>query len=147
MKFYLFWKDSNLIENLARKIIRCITVKKLMLNTSYAFDVFLDCIQEAHTSDSIYKPIGNHFTTHTATMWDDVTDLENNILLKRIYRMENLIEGINSAFEECEIQRKICCNERIFNQNEGRKGYTPNTSQRAKIERIFQNDFEIYENA
>ncbi len=70
---------------MARSLKIFIISKKLMLNTSYAFDVFLDYTQEARLSDSIYYPLGNHFMTHTAPMWDDITDSNENVLLKQVY--------------------------------------------------------------
>ena len=121
----------------------------MIYSTSYAFDVFLDYVQEARISDSIYVPLGNHFTTHTAPMWDDITDLDGNILLKKAFRLENLIGGINEAFEQCGIEKRI---ERDWqklnkNKNQNRKYYSPTESQVKKIEKIYCNDFEIYEKA
>ena len=103
MFYYLFWKDAGRIGNIARPLKKLVKHKKLILNSSYAFDLFLDCAHEARQSDSIYLPLGNHFTTHTAPMWDDITDFSGNVLLTKVCRLENLIEGVNMAFEECGI--------------------------------------------
>ncbi len=80
-------------------------------------------------------------------MWDDITDSDGNVLLSQVYRLENLVEGINSAFEQCGIVQRLEGNDKRLNQNRGRKGYTPNKYQRKKIEAIYCKDFEIYENA
>ena len=144
MFYYDFWKDSIHVKNILRRLV---TTKKLMLSTSYAFDVFLDCAREARFSDSIYNPLGNHFTTHTAPMWDDITDSNGNILLTQVYRLENLIEGINLAFEECGISKKIDGNGKELNKTKGKKGYITNEQQKKKIEEIYSKDFEIYEKA
>ncbi|WP_419174088.1 sulfotransferase family 2 domain-containing protein [Desulfosediminicola sp.] len=147
MFYYLYWRDSGHIKNIARFLKYFIASKKLMSNTSYAFDVFLDCVHEARMSDSIYRPLGNHFTTHTAPMWDDITDFSGNVLLKEVYRLENLTEGINRAFEECGIAKRLNSGGEVLNKTKRRKTYNPNQSQKKKIEEIYCNDFEIYEKA
>ena len=147
MFYYLFWSNSGSLDNIYRVFKRSVTHKKLILNTSYAFDAFLDFSHEARISDSIYYPLGNHFTTHTAPMWDDITDSCGNVLLKEVYRLENLTEGINRAFEGCGIAKRLDYTDKILNKNKGRKTYNPNQSQKKKIEEIYCNDFEIYEKA
>lgn len=149
MFYYLFWRDRGPVKNIVRSLKGYINTKKIIFSSSYAFDVFLDCANEARLSDSIYYPIGNHFTTHTAPMWDDITDFNGNVLLKKVYRLENLIEGINLAFEECGIAKRLDRNDKELNQNRGigRKDYSPNQQQKKKIEEIYHKDFEIYEKA
>jgi hypothetical protein len=117
-----------------------------MFNISYAFDVFLEYAQQARTSPSIYRPLDNRFTTHTAPMWEDITDLDGNILLKKIFRLENLTEGINQVFEACGIERRLEKSIQL-NKNKNRKLYTPSKDQIKKIETIYHHDFEIYEKA
>ena len=147
MFFYLFWRDVaftgkfvNLPEITEKK-------KKLLLNTEYAFDTFLDYAHQAQHSDSIYQPLGNHFTTHTAPMWDDITDIDGNILLKQIFRLEALTTGINTAFSQCGIDRKLDEQNIYENVNRGREKYIPTNDQIRKIENIYLRDFEIYESA
>jgi hypothetical protein len=147
MFYYLFWKDSRHLGKVTRTLEKLGATKKLMLNTNYAFDVFLDYAKEARLSPSIYRPLGNHFTTHTAPMWDDITDLEGNVLLKQVYRLESLIEGINSAFEQCGIDKRLESNKKTLNKNKGRKNYVPTPRQQRKIKEIYGKDFEVYENA
>ena len=79
MYHYLYWHDGNLKHRLQHTIKRTLSTKKIQYNTMYAFDTFLDFCQQARTSPSIYTPIDNHFTTHTAPMFDDITDLEIEI--------------------------------------------------------------------
>lgn len=116
-----------------------------MFNTSYAFDMFLDYINEARFSESIYYPLGNHFTTHTAPMWDDITDFDGNVLLKKVYRLENINECINLVFEECGISKRLSGSDKALNKNRDRTIYIPNHHQKKKIEEIYYKDFEIYE--
>ena len=149
MFYYLFSQDSGHFTKLTRALRSIITNKKLTSNTSYAFDTFLDHAHKARLSDSIYRPLVLHFTTHTAPMWDDITDSNGNVIIKQVYRLENLIEGINSAFEECNIPKRIdTSNEKLSkNRNKKRKEFIPNKHQQQKIEDIYRNDFEIYEKA
>lgn len=147
MFYYLiYWQDPRFIKNLRLKFKRSLYTEKWLFKTSYAFDVFLDYAEQARTSDSIYRPLDNRFTTHTAPMWEDITDLDGNILLKKIFRLENLTEGINQVFEECGIEKRLEETIRL-NKNENRKLYQPTKDQIKKIENIYPYDFEIYENA
>lgn len=143
MFYFLFWKSLGRFGNIRRTLNQSITSKKLILNTSYAFDVFLDYAHQARVSDSIYKPLGNHFTAHTAPMWGDITDANGDIMLTRVFRLENLIAGINFAFEECGITEKIDDNHSELIRN--RRKYVPNQHQQKKIEEIYSRDFDIYE--
>jgi len=147
MFFYLFWKDPRSFQGMIKNLKLMVNTQKLIFNTSYAFDVFLDFVQEARTSDSIYKPLDSHFTTHTATMHDDITDLEGNVLIKRVFRVESLAESINQVFEECNIDKIIQSEKLEMNKTKNKIQYTPSISQIKKIKKIYSHDFEIYENA
>ena len=147
MFYYLFWKDSGVIKILKRSVKISLQVNKLIYNKSYAFDAFLDLAQEARVSNSIYRPVDNHFTTHTAPMWEDITDFEGNILLKRVFRLENLTDGINQVFEECGIEKRLEKSEKKINKNKRRGLYNPTNNQIKKINEIYHHDFEIYEKA
>jgi hypothetical protein len=145
MFFYVYWKEISLFKKLTRALRAPFTRRRLPYNTRYAFDTFLDCVREARESNSIYRPVGNRFTTHTAPMWEDITDLEGNVLLKAIFRVEDLAEGINCAFEACGIQKRIGKNELRLNKNNKRTEYVPTRAQVKKIENIYHRDCEIYE--
>ena len=148
--FYYLTQNSpdGALKAVARSLIISIRNKKLInCNTSYAFDVFLDNAHQAHLSDSTNHPHRTHFTTHTAPMWDDITDYDGNVLLNQVYRLENLIEGINLAFEQCGIAKRLDDNDKKLNKNRNRQEYLPNKQQKKRIEEIYCKDFEIYENA
>jgi len=147
MFFYLFWKrtDRNFIKRLAEVLKQSGKHKKVLWNTSYAFDLFLDLIQQAQVSDSIYRPVKLHFTTHVNPMWNDITDEDNNIILTKLFRMENLTESINQVFEECGIDKKIPQKSTSYNVNKKRRPYEPSKEQLKVIQQIYKNDFEIYE--
>lgn len=148
MFYYLFWKNHNHLKNVMRSIQKSVKNKTwFQYNAAYAFDVFLDYVHEARLSDSIYHPLGNEFTTHTAPMWDDITDYEGNVLLKQVYRLDSLIEGINLTFEQCGIAKRLDGNDKPLNKNIRRKEYIPSKRQKKIIEDIYYKDFEVYENA
>ena len=150
MFHYLFrsGKGVGYLRTLLRSVKTVLMTRKLVSSTSYAFDVFLDHAHRARQSDSIYKPLGNRFTTHTAPMWDDITDLEGNVLLTEVFRLEALTEGINRAFCECGIDKRLEHGDGLFrNKNRNRTGYTPSSAQIRKIEQIYLKDFEVYETA
>ncbi len=121
--------------------------KKLILSPSYGFDIFLDYVRYARQSDSIFTPLGLHFTTHTATMFEDITDQNGKVLLNKIYRLENLTRGINEIFRICGIEKNIISNTKMLNKNKFRSNFSLSKSQILKIENIFKEDFDIYENA
>ena len=147
MFYYLFWKrtNKNFLKQLIHSTKTSIKYKKLILNHSYAFDVFLDLIQKSQVSPTIYKPLKLHFTTHVNPMWNDVTDEKGEILLTKIFRMENLIEGVNTVFQECNIPKTIPQVVKSHNQNQKRKKFSPSKSQIRIIEEIYKKDFELYE--
>ena len=120
---------------------------KLLFSNSYRFDFFLDCALEARDSSSIYTPLSLSFTTHTAPMFEDVTDDNGVILLKRIYRLENLERGVSEVFESCGITKRPKQIEVRKNKNKNRKSMPLSPLQIIKIRNIYEKDFELYENA
>jgi hypothetical protein len=148
MFYYLYWQDLGRRKNVKRLIETIIKARSVKNRISYAFDSFLDQIEISLTSDSIYSPLGLHFSTHTAPMWDDITDLKGNILLTEVFRLEDLIKGINKVFSLCNIEKRLEPSDSIIkNRTRDRGEYYPNKTQRRKIEKIYSKDFEIYENA
>ncbi|GAB4170265.1 MAG: hypothetical protein Kow00100_10920 [Geothermobacteraceae bacterium] len=147
MFFYLFWGGAGFMSSIKRFIDVFYSHKRAVLSTSSAFDLFLDLVCEARESESNYSPLGLHFSTHTADVWDDITDFDGNILLSRIYRLDSLVEGINHVFEMCDIQNRIDKCDVYINKNKSRTIFIPSRSQVKKIEDLFSKDFDIYENA
>ena len=147
MFYALYWQDNSFTNTLKSTVKRYLKSGKFHYNTSYAFDMFLHYLEESRSSASLYSPLGIQFSTHTASMWDDVTDQEGNILLKKIYRLEQLQDGINQAFELCGIEKRIENNTQNLNVNKNRTLYIPIKSQIIKIKNIYQHDFELYEKA
>jgi len=147
MFFSFYWQSKGLINRINSTALRSIKSGKFHYSTKYAFDVFLDYVAESCSSNSSYVPLGIKFSTHTAPMWEDITDRDGNILLKKVYRLENLAVGINQSFEACGIDKRIENEIRFLNKNIKRSQYQPTKSQINKIQSIYKHDFEIYENA
>lgn len=148
MFFYLWWR-GGLSRGLfwkAYRALRRTEKSRKRYNLSYSFDAFLEDTEVALRREASLRPHSIHFTTHTARMWEDITDLEGNVLLTKVFRLENLIGGINQVFETCGIERRIASSPSI-NKNDKRLDYRPTPTQRAKIERLYAPDYEIYEQA
>lgn len=83
-------------------------------------------------------------------MWDDVTDRVGNVLLSRVFRLEDLTSGLNIAFSKCGINHRIrsdCGTIMYNNNNSSNMGFSPTTDQVAKIRSFYEKDFELYENS
>lgn len=148
MFFYLFYTEKmTVFHRLARLYRIYAKSKKIAYNKLYMFDIFLEYVITARANKSIYKPLGLHFSTHTATMWDDITDNTGNILLTKIYRVENLEKGINEVYEQCGINKKLTTGFEKINKTKTRKDFSPSKKQLSVIHDIFKYDYDVYENA
>jgi len=110
------------------------------------FTLFLNVIESAQNSTSIYMPINLHFTTHTAAMWDDVTDENGTQLIRHIFRLDDLHKGLSFALNACGIDRDLAQLEHV-NQRAHDLDYTPTAAQVAKIHSLYARDFDLYEMA
>lgn len=136
MFYYTFWTG------LKGRVINSFKTKKILLNHSYAFDCFLELIMK---HQNIYSyPQNMHFTTHTNPMWNDITDNNDNILLSKVFRLENFREGIDYALE---MINKKSPNRDLpkVNSNNSRGSFYPSISQIKKIQKIYKKDFDLYE--
>ena len=149
MFFYLFYeKDLSLPRKVYKSYRNWKDHGRFSSSISREFDVFLDLVEQAHLDrSSSYKPRGLHFTTHTAAMFDDVTDHQGKVLLTEIFRLENLLVGVKKAHEVCGLTFEHNGELVRSNRNETRPIFQPSNDQIRKIERIYSKDFEIYENA
>lgn len=150
MFYYMHYQNPFETSSKLRKAYH---LAKKLKNSNYRseqqqFDDFLDLIEQTHfESNSIFHPAGLHFATHTAPMFADVSDNDGNVLLTKTYRLENMTAGINEMFEQCGIDKRITDNSTVLNKNDQRKKYTPTNEQKAKIVKLFEKDFDLYENA
>ncbi len=121
---------------------------RLPLNRRSAFSAFLDILelQQEMRSYATSKPISVHFSVHTNPMSNDVLDDEGRLLLSHVFRLECL----EKAVRWCHAELGVPYDETPVRRNRARlKGepYRPTRQQRQRIERLFEKDFEIYENA
>lgn len=147
MFFYLYWKDFGARKSIKNLFKKHVCHRKFVFNMAYAFDEFLDLIEIAHNSDSVFYPVNNHFTTHVAKMWDDITDSDGNVLLKDVTRLENYKEGVMRMFEECRLETKGLDFNRVINKGANKLAVSLTSEQKFKIRRLYEKDFEIYETA
>ena len=148
MFYYLYYQKRGFFGSILNAFNNIKSQKKIGLSISYDFDLFLDLIEAAHfNSDSNYKPLGIAFSTHTAPMFNDITDYEGNIILTSIYRLENLHMAIEEVFRLCGLEYQNSDSNIFDNKNSKRGVFYPNLLQIKKIERLYKEDFELYEKA
>lgn len=115
--------------------------------TAILFNVFLDLVEEARFSTSIYSPVNLHFTTHTAAVWDDVTDEEGRLLLSHLYRLEDLEPAIENVLDICGLKPMGPSSVPRLKARDTREAYCPDSSQKKRIEMLWPHDFDLYESA
>lgn len=156
MFHYLYWRNGSVLRRELKNAVlhasgalglskRSAGVTRISYNASYAFSAFLDLVSRTRESDSIYQPAGLHFATHTAPMWDDITDFDGNIVLNRVYRLEHLVTGINEVFEVCGLQKRVNDDGLRLHKGKKRKSFSPRAHHVRHIEQIYAHDLELYE--
>ncbi len=140
MFYFLFWKKT-----FKNRIYSSFKSRRIFFSDSYAFDHFLELISISLNSYSNYEPLGLAFKTHVNPMWNDISDNKGEILLSKIFRLEDFIEGVNYALKIVNAEN-INCKLIKKNVNSFRGSFYPNNSQIKKIENLYKNDFDLYEN-
>lgn len=139
MFFYLY--EGSDAAGRALSLIKAFRQGSRFLTTPNRFDAFLDLVEAAQKEPS-WNDL--HFRTHSAAMHPDVTDDSGNILLQRIYRIESLDEGLREILHDANLPCDLEMAHR--NRNQGAR-YRPKRCQRARIEKIYSDDYAIYESA
>ena len=143
MFYYLMFSKKLKISILTSELLKN---KKLYISTSSKFDLFLDWVEKVHQEGDLFV-MDRIFHTHTAPMHGDITDNDNNIILKKVYRLENF----NSAFIDIANKYNLNLNysniNKMKNLNVRRKNFSHNHNQMARIKEIYSLDFDVYENA
>ena len=170
---------SNLdyLKNIIRLFIK---QKKIIITKSNYFDWFLELLyiihvnQEKQTLEYRYKT--NHFVMHTNPYFNDISDLNGNLLIKNIYKIENFNLDIKKVLSRLgiepdylelikQIEVKILEAKKINDSNKinvlnkrkfdieklklntnNKNKIIPNSKQIKKIEEIYFEDFNIYNN-
>jgi len=142
MFYYLYWQKSRY--ELGSLVKTSLTHKKLMLNKRYAFDHFLQLV-EASQEASPFSGMGLHFNTHVASMASDVTDEEGVCIIRHIYRLENVEQGVREVYARCGLDGGALGNMMKENKSNRASEYTLTAAQKRKIEMLYGRDFDIYE--
>lgn len=146
MFYYLHYKDG-FKGYLLRNIKSFKYCKEISFGIKKEFDIFLNYIYHIHVENRIkypnFSPLDYHFATHTAPMFPDISENEN-IILTKVFKLENINQALNEVFESCNIKKKI----KIVKHNENIKKsiFKPSANQLKKIEKIYEKDFDLYEN-
>ena len=81
--------------------------KKIVITKSNIFDWFLDILEIIHCNEQKeileFKYKTNHFIMHTNPYYNDLTDINGNILIKKIYKIETFDEDIKDLLNQIEI--------------------------------------------
>ena len=147
-QFFYLWRETNPRKRtfwshrlkLTEKAIRDFPALPTL---SYDFSLFLDAIQACRGSQSNFDPYDLHFQTHTAAMFEDVSDENGTILLDKIWRLEDFETGIAEVFERMGALYTHKTAPRINTTK--RQDFSLNKNHKQKIEALFTRDFDIYE--
>ena len=77
-------------------------------------------------------------------MWDDITDNNGNLLLSKVFRLDDFTEGINYVIKKV-INKNINSKFDQVNVNPQKGSFYPNKFQIKKIKELYKEDFELYE--
>ena len=147
MFYYLFFKNPGFtLASFEERLRKSKIHKRILGNTSAMFDVFLEIVEDIHLGG---KETERHFYTHTAPMHSDISDENGNILLKQVYRLEHLDEAMADIYKQSGLKARDFSEQNNIrvNENKDKGSFTPSKSQIKILEKIYAEDFTIYENA
>lgn len=108
------------------------------------FDAFLDLVAAARISKSIDQPVNLHFTTHTAPIWDDVSDAHGKLLLSHLFRLEDMTAALDMVWQACNLARALPADPSWINAR-ATADFVPSQAQLRRVEQLYQRDFELYD--
>lgn len=147
-QFFYLWRKNK---NRKRKLYPFLSLLSLNIqgakikhDIDYDFDLFLEAIAACRESSSNYTPMGIRFQTHTAAMFDDITDESGAVLLDKIWRLDNFDEGISFVHKliKPEFEYKVMPE---INVSKNRTEFTLTAKHKKKVEKLFGKDIDIYE--
>ncbi|WP_169978386.1 sulfotransferase family 2 domain-containing protein [Tautonia rosea] len=132
-------------ESLPAKVIRKLLRKTKTFDHVQGLERFLETIRELRTDP--WKSI--HVATHSASVWDDVTDPNGRVLVTDFIKMEHLKEGVERFFQpiaesSVEIQLEHL---RASNRNRSQDVSIVSPKAMQQIKELFGRDFELYDSA
>lgn len=100
----------------------------------YSFEYFLH--ELPHLWETKYD---RHMATHTAPIWDDITDHDDQLLVDEIIKLERINEGMSLLNHKIGLKvNKLDHINRTSNRKSYRKYYTKKTKK--KVEDLFEKD-------
>lgn len=144
MFFYLVRKNKPAFIKLLRKFKIKFDGKKFENNLQYAFSTFLNNVEASRNSGTIHKPFDIHFLTHTAKAFDDITDLDGQILVNDIFDIKNLNNDLKIIFNKLGILNYKIPQKAHLNKSNKEK-FKLKQYHYEKIMELYKEDFEIYE--
>lgn len=144
--FYLFYRPG--IRSYLRSIIRTRKPLHPTRRINYEFDYFLSMIEACRESESNFSPASLSFQTHTAAMHSDICDEDGEVLLDYIFRLEDFPKGVRFIVNRLGVASSGIEDGVHVNTSKRKDSLVKLDQQRkAKITKLFRNDFDIYENA
>ena len=144
--FYYLYYVNNFKAYIRRNYRSFRYNSKISLNIKTDFDIFLDYVHDIHIDNKIkypsFNPFNIHFATHTAPMFQDIAE-NDNIILTKIFRLENLNNALKEVFESCKIKQNVKIKK--ININPSNSIYKPSANQIKKIQNIYSKDFDLFE--
>ena len=68
------------------------------------FDLFLKMLLLQRESSISSKPFGLRFSTHVNPAWNDVVDVDGNVLIANLFRLEDLERGLSKIYAKCGLE-------------------------------------------
>jgi len=146
MFFHLFWRHPRNAST-EKKIVHFLLHPRKFLSKPYAFDWFLERIEAVRCMEGVYSIRDLHILTHTAPVWDDVTDESGKVILCNLFRLENLEEKVARVFRECGLPSAQTSETLRVNKKPDHCFYEPTPGQKKQIANLFPKDFDLYQAA
>ncbi|REC56363.1 hypothetical protein DRV84_09985 [Rhodosalinus sediminis] len=143
-QFFYLWNKKRRLKQQLRLRLSMARQLKFRGVFRYDFTRFLDAIEECQESPANSSPYGLHFQTHTAAMWPDIVDDHGRCLLDVIFRLEDLLPGVNHVRTALG-QQPLDEAEAVHSNKSQKSFFEIPRDQKRKIENLFSKDFEIYE--
>lgn len=118
-------------------------------SADHLFDLFLDMISAHKDLPPHRTPYGLRFATHVNSMWNDVVDEEGNVIIRYIFRLEDIDLAVEKVLTECGHHGRSSKGGAV-NENATSKGgligsYVPSSVQEEKIASLYAKDWLIYD--
>jgi Sulfotransferase family len=124
--------------------------RRLIWSRASAFDAYLDTLEwqaSLRGGPDPAAPIDVHFSTHTNPMSLDVLDASGRLNLTHLIRLNSFEPGIELCYREMGVPRPDHTRNIRRNTTRADVPYTPLPRQKARIQALYSDDFDLFENA